>query len=253
MLETRMATQLLYLTDFTLLSCQAQVVEVTAYEDKPAIILDQTVFYPQGGGQPADQGFIVVADSAGQKARFRVEMVRFADGLVHHIGVFEEGELAAGAQVKCEVDAQRRGLNSRNHSAGHVVDMAVHALGLGWIPGKGYHFPEGPYVEYAKSGDAPLDRVALREALAKKCNELIVRDAETRALFITKEKMATVCHHVPDYIPEGKPARVILFGDFGVPCGGTHVARLRDIGQMTIRKIKPSSGGKIKVGYNVVG
>lgn len=247
MMNTKKATELLYLSDFTALVCEARVLEVAEHEGRHNIILDQTVFYPQGGGQPYDTGFIV-----GDGARFRVEAVRFEDGVVYHIGAFESGSLAAGAEVKCEVDGPRRLLNSRNHSAGHVVDMAVHALGLGWVPGKGYHFPEGPYVEYAKKDAGELDRVALREAIEKKCAELIAQDAETKALFIAKEKMATVCHHVPDYIPEGKPARVVMFGDFGVPCGGTHVSRLKDIGAMTIRKIKPSGGGKIKVGYNVV-
>jgi Ser-tRNA(Ala) deacylase AlaX len=64
------------------------------------------------------------------------------------------------------------------------------------------------------------------------------------------ERMHEVCHHVPDYLPEGKPGRVVLFGDFGVPCGGTHVLNSKDIRSMTIRKLK-AKGNTIQVGYDV--
>lgn len=62
--------------------------------------------------------------------------------------------------------------------------------------------------------------------------------------------MHEVCAHVPDYIPQGKPARVVLFGDFGVPCGGTHVADIKEIEHMTIRKVK-AAGKNVQVGYDI--
>ena len=55
---------------------------------------------------------------------------------------------------------------------------------------------------------------------------------------------------VPDYIPTDKPCRVVMYGDFGVPCGGTHVANLSELVSMTIRKIK-SEKGNIRVAYDV--
>jgi Ser-tRNA(Ala) deacylase AlaX len=62
--------------------------------------------------------------------------------------------------------------------------------------------------------------------------------------------MAALCHFVPQELPAGKPQRVVLYGDFGVPCGGTHVANLGDIGRIVIRKLKPS-GQTIRVSYAV--
>ncbi|KKR89219.1 MAG: hypothetical protein UU85_C0004G0060 [Candidatus Wolfebacteria bacterium GW2011_GWA2_42_10] len=237
-------TKLLYLEDFNLLATEAKVLEVTQENGKDIVLLDQTVFYPQGGGQPYDKG--VIERPSG---KFSVEEVRFVEGVVKHIGKFDSVTFQTGETVKCVVDETRRALNSRINSAGHVVDMAVTALKLNWVPGKGYHFPEGPYVEYAGSlGE--LDKEKLKTDIENLCNKFIGENRPTKLIFMPKEKMHEVCHHVPEYLLEGKPARVVMYGDFGVPCGGTHVNNLADIRGITIRKIKPE-GSNVRVAYDV--
>ena len=238
------STKLLYLEDFTLLTCESNVLEVFKENDKDIVVLDKTVFYPQGGGQPYDKGSIQAPSG-----KFAVEEVRFVDGTVRHSGKFENGNFGKGETVRCFEDKDRRILNSKIHSAGHVVDLAVTELKLNWIPGKGYHFPDGPYVEYSGNLEG-LDKEKVRIDLENSCNKFIKEGRETRLLFIDKERMKEVCHFVPDYIPEDKPARVVMFGDFGIPCGGTHVGILSEIKSMTIRKIKNESG-KIRVAYDV--
>ncbi len=137
-------TSLTYLEDMSLLALEAEVLAVEEEEGKTVVVLDQTIFYPQGGGQPFDQGFIRSASAV-----FKVEEVRFVDGIVKHVGMFEQGNFSAGETVQCEVDAERRLLHARLHSAGHVVDLALLEFpNIHWKPGKGYHFPQGPYVEY---------------------------------------------------------------------------------------------------------
>lgn len=238
-------TKLLYLEDFHLLACEANVEAVLEENGKMIVILDQTVFYPQGGGQPYDTGKITAGENV-----FMVEEVRFVEGIVRHIGHFESGRFEVGDHVTCAVDPERRNLHTRLHSAGHLVDMAVHALQLDWIPGKGFHFPEGPYVEYAGILEG-LDKDKLKADIEAQCNRLIQEGRETKLVFMDKEQMASVCHHVPDYIPEGKPARVVMYGDFGVPCGGTHVRNIAEIKNMIIRKLK-MDGKNIRVAYDVV-
>lgn len=208
-------------------------------------MLDQTVFYPQGGGQPYDKGVI-----AWPSGKFLVQEVHFIDGTVKHIGKFESGNFQVGENVSCSVDESRRTLHGCIHSAGHVVDMAVTALNLNWVPRKGYHFPKGPYVEYAGSLEG-LDKEKLKNNIENLSNKFVNENRQTKLLFMNKEKMKEVCHFVPDYIPEGKPARVVMYGDFGVPCGGTHVGNLSEIKHMTIRKIK-SEGNNIQIAYDVV-
>lgn len=238
------STKLLYLEDMQQLECEAFVKSVEQKDGRSVVYLDQTVFYPQGGGQPYDTGTITAGTT-----KFIVEEVRFADGIVHHIGHFEGQPFMQGEDVKCSVDAERRALHTRLHSGGHVLDMAVNELGYDWTPGKGYHFPQGAYVEYAGSlGDETKE--AVMEKLNKQINDILQRDIKTEIRFMPKEEMSQYCRHVPEYLPAGKPSRIVLYGDFGVPCGGTHVANLKDIGHETIRKIKTQSG-TIRISYEI--
>ena len=237
-------TKLLYLEDFNLLTFEAAVVDALEENGKTIVILDRTAFYPQGGGQPYDKGIL-----ESPQARFLVEEVRFVDGLVKHIGQFDHDSFRKEESIKGTIEKARRDLHSRLHSAGHVVDMAVTTLNLNWIPGKGYHFPEGPYVEYAGSLNG-LDKQQLKTDIENLCNKFVREGRATKLLFMNKEEMQSVCRFVPDYIPEGKPGRVVMYGDFGVPCGGTHVSNLSEIQQMTIRKVK-AEGAHIRVGYDI--
>lgn len=240
-----MPTNLLYLENFTQTEGEAKVVDAISEDGCDIVVLNQTIFYPQGGGQPYDQGVI-----EGKSGKFLMEEVRFVEGIVKHIGKFEKGEFKKGDEVKCLVDRERRELNSRLHSAGHLVDMAVTELKLGWTPGKGFHFPNGPYVEYAgELGE--IDREKLKADLEAACNKFIGQDIPVKAVFMDKDKMLKVCHFVPDYLPEGKPGRVVMFGDFGVPCGGTHVSSLGEIKSETIRKIKSEGSNNIRVAYDI--
>lgn len=241
-----MKTKLLYLEEFTRLEVPAKVVEVLRENDRDVVLLDQTVFYPQGGGQPYDTGAI---ESFGGK--FFVEEVRFAEGAVRHIGKFEYGSFAAGGAVKCFVDVERRMLHARIHSAGHLVDKAVAELDLPWQPGKGYHFPQGPYDEYEGSLDG-LDKEKLKNDLEALCNKYISEGGKTEIVFMTQGEMQKACRYTPDFpIEKGERVRVVVHAGFFMPCGGTPVADMREIGRITIRKIKQEKD-KIRVGYDIV-
>lgn len=239
-----MSTTLLYMEQMQQLEAEAHIIRLEPQDGRLIVYLDQTIFYPQGGGQPYDQGVI-----ENDHAKFRVAEVRFVEGEVQHIGQYESGELAAGDSVVCHVDKDRRELHARLHSAGHIVDMAVNELGYDWVPGKGYHFPDAPYIEYHGSlGDENTEEVIPK--LESMIAEILTRGIKTEIKFMPKEDMAQYCRHVPDYLPEGKPGRIVLYGDFGVPCGGTHVAELKDVGQVKIRKLK-AHGDTIHVAYQL--
>lgn len=235
-------TKLLYLEDFTCLKSQAKVLEVIQENDHCIVILDQTIFYPQGGGQPYDTG--ILQSPTGE---FVVEEVRFVDGVVRHIG---NGNIQVGDSVICHVDKDRRMLNARIHSAGHLVDKAIAELNLPWKPGKGYHFPNGPYDEYQGSLEG-IDKEKLKSDIERLCNEYIIKGGKTEVIFMTKQEMQKVCRYTPDF-PEEKEtrARIVIHDGFYMPCGGTPVADLSEIGSMTIRKIRPE-GSNIRVGYDV--
>jgi len=236
-----MPTELIYMQNAEQLELSTQVLEVMG---KTSVMLKQTIFYPQGGGQPFDQGVI-----SGQNGKFRVDEVRNIDGIVQHIGLLS-GEMAAGEMVICQVNAERRALHSRIHAAGHVLDMAVEKLGYGWVPGKGYHFPDGPYVEY--TGDfSTLDTERARQAIEAGCAELVAANLPVRVQFMDRTEMEKVLAHVPEYLPSNRPSRVVFMGERGIPCGGTHVKSLGEIGKIGIRKLKVKDGN-LRVSYEVL-
>lgn len=239
-------TKLLYLEDFSETECEASVVSLIQVDGKDSIVLDQTVFYPQGGGQPYDIGTITSASGA-----FRVDEVRFVDGEVRHIGVLETGKVEAGDAVLCHIDQKRRILHARLHSAGHLVDKAIAELDLPWKPGKGYHFPNGPYDEYEGSLEG-MDKDKLKSDLEALCNRYVAEGGKTEVVFMTREEMQKTCRYTPDFPAEkGEHARVVVHGGFSMPCGGTPVADMAEIGRITIRKIK-QEGKNIRVGYDIV-
>lgn len=237
-------TELLYLEHMDALEQESMVLDVYRENEKDVVILDKTIFYPQGGGQPYDTGEIE-SDSA----FFLVQEVRYFEGIVKHIGVLKKGALEKNQIVSCKVNPERRKLHAKLHSGGHVADMAVYEVKPDWIPGKGYHFPDGPYVEYTGIVSEE-EKESLIKTLEEKGNALIKKGLDVTVVFCKKEELSSYCRHVPENIPDGKPVRVVIFGNFGVPCGGTHVKNLSEIKKFTIRKIKQEKD-KIRVSYDV--
>ncbi|KAF0918357.1 hypothetical protein E2562_023522 [Oryza meyeriana var. granulata] len=244
-------TKLAYFDDMWALRSTATVVSLV--QEEGAVVLDATIFYPQGGGQPADIGVI----SAGG-ARFLVEDVRMKDGVVFHHGRFEDAgdgcnsEFSEGQSVSLEVHAERRNLNSRLHSAGHLIDICMSNIGLSYLePGKGYHFPDGAFVEY--KGVIPPDQLQdKKNKLEKEANELITKGAKVLASVFPYEEAAQLCGgSLPSYISKDSTPRIVKFGDYpGGPCGGTHVADISIINNIKVTNIRVKKG-LTKVSYSV--
>lgn len=240
------ATDLLYMQDFDVEACDAKVLSVSPAEDERLdLILDKTCFYARGGGQDWDKG-IIKKDSA----EFTVEEVRLDEnGVVHHIGQMTEGSFDTGDAVSCSVDHERRFTNMRLHSAGHVIDMAVEQLGLDWIGTKGQHYPHLSAVEYSGTWE-PEKAEELRAQIETLANQLIEKGSHNTLRFMSVEEMYKYCRHVPDNLPKNKPGRVVFYGTFGVPCGGTHVRDIKQVGKISIPKLKDKKG-VIRVSYAV--
>ena len=241
-----MATELMYLDNFDVLTGAARVQTANVDDDgRTDVVLDRTCFYPRGGGQDWDTG--VIRGTAGE---FTVDEVRLdPEGVVHHLGA---GPIAVGDEVSLVVDDARRLTNTRLHSAGHVVDLAVERLGLPWVPGKGAHYPHMSFVEY-NAALTPEESEAVRGRIQQAVQDVIDAGSTNEIRFMPVSEMGGYCRNVPDNIPTNKPARIVLYSDdFGVPCGGTHVRDVSDIGALTITKIK-SKKGLTKVSYAVEG
>ncbi|MBI3458970.1 hypothetical protein HY061_01765 [Candidatus Azambacteria bacterium] len=142
-----MPTKMLYLADTYLFQSSAHVEVIEHDEQGMAVILDQTIFYPQGGGQPTDTGTIV-----SELAEFQVIKVLYRpDGTIAHYGSLLNGELKAGDKVILSINENWCILNARNHTAGHMLAFATEKSYPQLVGIKGYHFPDGPYVEFEGS------------------------------------------------------------------------------------------------------
>lgn len=239
-------TKLLYMEDSYVLQEKACVVEMKKDEaGKDVIVLDQTFFYPQGGGQPYDIGSIT-----SESAVFRVQEVRFIEGLVHHIGFFEKGSITVGEQVVMAIDETRRLFNRRNHTSGHLIDIAIKQFDPSFIPIKGFHFPQGAYVEYQGLIDE-LKKTELLGFLQKTVKELIQSQLAVKTQFVSKNELAQYCDFVPPWLPEDKPIRIVQIGENKAhPCGGTHVKNTSEIGNLVIEKVT-NKKGNTRISYSL--
>jgi Ser-tRNA(Ala) deacylase AlaX len=239
-----MGTYLACLDDTYVYEDEATLAEIKSFEDgRIGLVLDRTIFYPQGGGQPADHGTIYLDDR-----EFSVGDVRNLDGVIYHFSTVLPSEFQTGKKVRLVVARERRILNSRLHTAGHLLDVAVQNLGLNLSPGKAYHFPDGPYVEY-EGEPASADKEAVTREVGSEANRLIASNLPVSVVVTNSEEAAKLCGGLPEYVDRGKPIRVVSIGDgIGCPCAGTHLRNVGEIGPLVISKIK-TKGGKTRVSY----
>ncbi|MDE0150670.1 MAG: alanyl-tRNA editing protein [Rhodospirillaceae bacterium] len=224
-------TEELFRSDAYLKTCEATVLRV----GPEGIVLDRTVFYPEGGGQLGDTGTLALPGS-GETVIADTRVDR-ASGEHRHIPTDGAALPATGDAVTCAIDWDRRYRHMRVHTAMHlmcaVIDGAVTGGQVG--DGKGRLDFDLP--------DTSLDKAAIGAAL----NDLIAADLPVGAEWIADEELAAR----PDLVrtlsvkpPMGAGSvRLLRIGDAAntvdlQPCGGTHVARTGEIGPVAIGKIE---------------
>jgi len=240
-----MNTELLYMQDSYLFEETAKVVSISDHEDgRRIVVLDRTIFYPQGGGQRFDTGKIF-SDSA----TFNVEEVRFVEGQVLHIGNYESGEFKVDDEVKLQIDKDRRILHSKLQSAGHLIDMAMRHVGYeSLVPAKGAHYPEWSEVEY--EGVIATEEIeSAATKLQADIDKMIEQGYEVKIEMSTKEQAQEKCYTLPPQLPDNKPIRIVaVWDDLYMPCGGTHVKNVSELKGLKITRVK-SKKGMTKISY----
>jgi misacylated tRNA(Ala) deacylase len=221
-------TDELFRADSYLRQCQATVVGVNA---RGGILLDRTVFYPTGGGQPGDTGLLRLADGG----EIRIAATVKGDGEENVVHVPAEGQAAppVGAKVTAAIDWDRRYGHMRMHTALHLM-CALVPFGV-----------TGNQIGADKSridfdmGDERLDKDELTQAL----NRLVAEDHPTEIDSITDEELDARPELIPtmSVTPPRGTGRVRLMRIKDVdlqPCGGTHVGRTGEIGALQVTKIE---------------
>ena len=220
-------TKELFREDAYLTSCEATVVEVA----ESGLVLDQTVFYPMGGGQPGDTGVVKCQD--GREITITDCHKDRETGKHLHI-LAEGGSLpAVGENVTIEIDWTRRHMLMRMHTALHLLCAVVEGGVTGGSIGE------------AKSRldfdlpDTSLDKVKINADI----NRLMEENHPVGFSSITDEELSAN----PDLVrtmsvkPPGGSGAVRVIDIAGVdlqPCGGTHVKATGEIGRIRIGKIE---------------
>lgn len=233
-----MKTKQIYLDDSYLTEMDAEILEVKKEPDGNwRVILDQTVFYPMGGGQPTDQGQIKTPSET-----YEVYMVMYKDGEIwHYIKAATPPQV--GEKVHGEINWDRRYKNMRIHSGGHVVDFAMHTLGYSpkpLMPTKGEHGKKA-FIIY--QGTVNED---IKQKLEDRANELVEKDLKFSWLFQPYEELEKEAIYLQPSLPTNKPLRTLRLETIGaVADGGTQVHSTKEVSQIVIDDIQTEDGNTI--------
>jgi misacylated tRNA(Ala) deacylase len=199
--------------------------------DANGVVLDRTVFYPQGGGQPGDRGELVLDDGS----RLVVINATYGSDRGAILHAIAEGDAlpALGARVLARIDWDLRFKRMRAHTALHLLTAVLPYPVTGGSVGDA----EGR-LDF-DSGETALDK----GGIAEKLNALIKKDAAVRTRWISDDELAANPGLVKTMSvkPPTGAGRVRLVEIEGIdlqPCGGTHVRRTAEIGQAAVTQIE---------------
>src|SRR5512138_1150959 len=196
--------------------------------DRIELVADATPFYGESGGQVGDVGTIV-----GPSGKVEVrDAQKPVEGLVVHVGVVESGTIAVGDMVDLAVDERRRDLIRANHSATHLLHLALRER-LGEHVKQAGSVVAPDHLRFDFSHFQPLTDEELA-TIERRVNELVRENAETDTAVLElrdARKTGAVMIFGEKY---GDVVRVVRIGPSKELCGGTHVRRAGDIAYFKI-------------------
>jgi len=234
-------TRALYLEDSYLKECDATVVSVT---NGKYVVLDQTIFYPKGGGQPWDTGKMIRNGEV-----FNVVYVgKFSGEISHEV---DHAGLKPGDKVHCVLDWERRYRLMRSHTAAHVFASLV-CNGTGAL---------------VTGNELGLDKIRFdfsleglnRELILKyveKANELFKKDIPVRTYWLPREEALKIpgvikmAKALPPNIPKLRIVEIV--GVDKQADGGTHVKNLKEVGQIEFLKAVNKGKKNKRVYFRIV-
>ncbi len=215
-------TKRLYFDDSYLRDFEARIVALADYDGQPAVVLDATALYPEGGGQPADTGTL---------CGVAVTDVRERDDVIYHIlaGPIEAG---VGDRVAGTVAWDRRFDHMQQHTGQHTISAAFYRLAdaetLSW-----HLNAEVVTIEIARAG---LSESAVAEA-EHAANEILWADTPVSARIYARDELARLNLRKGSDREGG--IRVVSIGEWdAIGCGGTHVATAGQVGAIGLRRLE---------------
>jgi len=233
-------SKLLCLENSYLRECEAIVESV----DGKDIVLDQTVFYPRGGGQPSDKGLLVSG------SEFQVSEVRKKDGKIIHT-LEQEPSFKTGDKVKCVVDWERRHVLMRMHTAAHVLAALMHKRLGAQITGNQLEV-EKTRFDFSLPD---FDREKF-EGIVKLANEELSKDVELKIYVLPREEAMKI----PDVVklanalpPSIAQLRIVEIPGIDIQAdGGTHVKNLKEVGKIDILKLENKGKDNRRIYFTLI-
>jgi Ser-tRNA(Ala) deacylase AlaX len=221
-------TKTLYLEDSYMRECDATVLAVSEGKN---IVLDQTIFYPRGGGQPGDIGKMIVSER-----EYRVLNVMKKEGQIVH-ELEQDPGLKPGDNVRCVLDWERRYRLMRMHTAAHVLGSTMHReLGV-LITGNELGEEKTRFDFSMESFDKEVF-----ERMVAKANESLSQDLELKVYSLPREEamkipgVVKLANALPPNITE---LRIVEIPGVDTQAdGGTHVRNLKEVGRIELLKLE---------------
>ncbi|WP_407331296.1 alanine--tRNA ligase [Enterovibrio sp. 27052020O] len=202
--------------------------DTLANADEAVIVLDQTPFYAESGGQCGDAGFLMT-----DAGKFEVIDTQKYGAAIGHRGKLVDGTLTVGDSVEAHVNAERRQAIALNHSATHLLHEALRIVLGEHVQQKGSLVrAEGLRFDFSHLEAVKPEELRTVEAMV---NEQIRRNHEvsTELMDIESAKAKGAMALFGEKYDE--QVRVLSMGDFSIElCGGTHANRTGDIGMLKI-------------------
>ncbi|WP_350261011.1 alanine--tRNA ligase [Pantoea sp. BJ2] len=213
-----------------------QVEQISADQDA-VVVLDETPFYGESGGQVGDTGVL-----AGQNAEFSVQDTQKYGKAIGHIGKLSSGQLCVGDRLHAQVDETRRARIRLNHSATHLLHAALRQV-LGDHVGQKGSLVNDKYLRFDFSHFEAMKPQEIRQVediVNAQIRRNLVVETEIMDLDDAKQKGAMALFGEK----YDQRVRVLTMGDFSTElCGGIHALRTGDIGLFRIQSESGTAAG----------
>ena len=236
-------TELIYIEDSYLKDAEVTVLE--ASETRNSVVLDGTIFYPEGGGQPSDKG--------------RIDSPLGSSTVIHvakqgnHIYHYLEGPLPQeGEEVTIKLDWDRRYAHMRMHTAQHLLSRIIFDKYKAKTAGNQIH-AEASHIDFFpakfQSDELPAIEAEANRLIQEKL-PVVIRIVDRAELEKEMGPDRSDLSRLPSSI---KRLRMVGIDDFDAyPCAGTHVHSTGELGQLRITKRKSKGKERIRLTYQLL-
>lgn len=230
----------LYMTDSYLREFEATVEKV----EGNLVFLDQTAFYPNGGGQPNDLG----AMECNGIVFVVVNVTKSSGTIAHHVD--KEG-LVVGDRVKCKIDWERRYMLMRMHTAAHIIDAVLYKEAGALCTGNQLGVDKSR-IDFSLD---VIDREKMQKFISA-ANDVVSRGIDVKIYSLNREEAMKIPGIVKLAVampPSIDVLRIVEIPDVDIQAdGGTQVANTREIGKIELLSMENKGKNNRRIYYNLV-